>query len=115
MKFRVQIRQISTGRTWWEDFQREPGQANRTSWGTQPEFTGDIAAWGKSLIDWFNKTAEDVASHREFIQAELVSDKKTSICDMCAKPVDPDKVYQCEHCSMCMCEVCEGNHLCDGE
>lgn len=71
MKFRILVRNAK-GSEWWEEFTKEIGEANRIrGHGQQPEFTGDITAWGKAIIEWYNKD-EEPARHRTFVKAEML-------------------------------------------
>ena len=55
---------------WYEDYNKEIGESNHVrQYGWQPTFTGDIEAWGKAIIDWFNEGAEP-GKHRTFVRVE---------------------------------------------
>lgn len=76
MKFRILMR-LPSGNEVWEDYDKQIGESNHIrGHGRQPEFTGDITAWGKAIIDWFNKD-EQPSQHRTFIRAEMIEEMKT--------------------------------------
>ena len=71
MKFRVLVRSAK-GSEWWEDYDREVGESHNVQrHGDQPVFDGDIDAWGKAIIAWFNRD-EPESRHRTFVRAEKV-------------------------------------------
>lgn len=63
------------GHDWPEKYWMVPNAEPRKirGWPEQPQFTGDIDAWGRAIIDWFNGTVPP-ERHRSFIRAELASD-----------------------------------------
>lgn len=69
IKFRILVR--GDGGKWWEDYERRVGERRYVSgYGDQPTFFGDIEAWGRALIEWFNKDAKP-KNRREFVRAEM--------------------------------------------
>ena len=71
VRFRILVRNTK-GAEWWEPYSKQIGEANHIrGHGCQPEFTGDITAWGKAMIEWFNKD-EPPARRRTFVKAEML-------------------------------------------
>jgi hypothetical protein len=88
MKFRVKVQNMA-GQSWWEDYDKEIGDANTIrGHGQQPEFTGDIQAWGIAIVDWYNK---DVPKDRKrrFLAAELIQENAdgSTVTDRPSPPV----------------------------
>jgi len=70
MKFKLLIRNKTTGAEWWESYDKEIGEYRYIrGHGIQPAFEGDIEKYGRDLIEWFNST-EPAKRHREFVRAE---------------------------------------------
>lgn len=73
MKFRIRVQSVN-GTAWWEEYDKEIGEANIVrGHGQQPEFTGDIQAWGIAIVDWFNKDAP-ADRKRRFLAAEMIQE-----------------------------------------
>lgn len=76
MKFRIRVKSNDSGSEWWEDFEREEGEAHKVrGYPQQPEFTGDPVVWGKAIIEWWNQTLDHPTDgRRTFLAAEVLYD-----------------------------------------
>lgn len=72
MKFQIKVSSPNQPTGWWEDYNKEVGQADFVpGMGYHPEFTGDINLFGKEIVDWFNKTRNLGERKRKFLEARL--------------------------------------------